>query len=89
MSTEILYINDEKFGSVSYVGTWEEWRTGMERCFREWYEDYKNTLVNKVFHQEIDEEDATAMTFEEWVEEAMDESLSEATEEEIASHDRL
>ena len=86
---EQLYINDEKFGNVTYVGTWEEWRNGMEPSFREWYEDYKNTLADKLYHQEIGEEDATPISFEKWVEETMEESLSEVDEEAAAEYERL
>ena len=88
MKNETLYINDEKFGSVSYVGTWDQFRKSMEPAFQDWYKDYCNNLASDLY-QEIDEDDATPMPYEEWVEQAMEGSLSEASDEEIANHERL
>lgn len=74
-----LFVNDERLGSISYVGTWEEWRRGMEPCFRTWYQEWLDKQ----------EDGEKACTYEEWVESTMEESLSEATEEEIKKYERL
>ena len=88
-TNETLYMNNEKFGSTSYIGTWDQWKTGMENSFREWYADYENTLSDKLYHQEIDAEDSNPIPYEQWVEETMDECLSAATDEDVANYERL
>ena len=86
---EQLYINDERFGNETYVGTWEEWRKGMELNYREWYDEYKADLADKLRHMEIDKEDANPMEYEAWVEMTMEECLSEVDEEESSEYERL
>jgi len=87
--SEQLYINDEKFGSVTYVGTWEEWRNGMVGSFRTWYAEYSNDLADKLHHQEIEEEDATPMEYDTWVRETMNKCLTEVDEKEAIEYERL
>lgn len=84
-----LLVNNEKFGSISYVGTWGQWRTGMENSFREWYAEYQATLSDKLAHQEIVAEDANPIPYEQWVEETMDECLAVASDEDVVNYERL
>jgi hypothetical protein len=82
-----LYINDERFGSVCYVGTWEEWKLRMDGALRGWYNVYYAYMHDQLYHQEPF--NGQPMSYEDWVEKTLDECLSVASEEDIARYDRL
>jgi hypothetical protein len=74
------YINDEYFGSESYVGTREEFKAGLEKAgtFQEWY---RNAYAKREDGEDI-------LDYEEWVENELDEHLSKASPEDIARFPR-
>jgi hypothetical protein len=84
---DTLYINDGRFGSVCHVGTWEEWKRGMDSTFRGWYSVYYAYMHDQLYHQEPFNEQP--MSYEDWVEVTLDECLSVASEEDITQYDRL
>lgn len=82
-----LFINDERFDSVYRIGTWAEWKIGMESTLRGWYSVYFAFMHDQLYHQEPFNEQP--LTYEDWVEQTLDRYLREATPEEIARYDRL
>ena len=84
---DTLYINNERFGSIRYVGTREEWKRGMDSTFRGWYSVYDAFMNDELYHQEPFNEQP--LSYEDWLEVTLDECLRVASEEEIARYARL
>jgi hypothetical protein len=84
---DTLYVNDERFGSIYYVGTWEEWKHTMDSTFVGWYSVYYAYMHDQLYHQEPF--NGQPLSYEDWVEVTLDECLSIASEEDISRYDRL
>ena len=84
---DTLYINDERFGKVRYVGTWEDWKRRMDSALRGWYNVYYAYMHDQLYHQEPF--NGQPMLYEEWVEVTLDDCLTLASEADIARYDRL
>jgi hypothetical protein len=84
---DTLYINDERLASIRYVGTREEWKHCVDSRLRGWYNEYYAYMEDKCYHQEPFS--GQPMSYEDWVEERLDECLSVATGYDIERYDRL
>ena len=85
---ETLYVNNETLGSECYVGTWEEWEDSLSPMpLRDWYIEYEVRVQEQA--EDIGDDTPEIMTFEEWVQDCLDNGLSVATEDEIESYPRL
>ena len=73
-----LMTNDDHFGE-QMVGTREDFRVALMDNFRDWYRDYQGAL-------DVDDE---GMSFEEYVDNALDTHLYAADEHDIVDYERV
>lgn len=63
-----LYRNkSDKWGTESYVQTWDEWKRDMMPLFKQWYQEYID------LQKDLDE----SYTLDMWINDAMNSELEE------------
>ena len=76
--SKLIMTNDDHLGE-QMVGTREDFRTALMDSFRSWYRDYQGAL-------DVDDE---GMSFEEYVDDALDKHLSVADQYDITDCERI
>ena len=82
-----LFVSHEDIDSVGYVGSWEDWFQYLLDPYGpglNWYQEYVQEFEGQDFS-----EHESLMTFTDWIENTLHETLQEANDEEIKTLPQL